>query len=130
MLAGGPREIKKCVRACVAPRATCAPATDGRLVRELRGPGRHRTPATLMTVPHHHARARLTLLALVLVVATVLAPTLARAQQVHVVRTGQSLARIAARYHVRVSDLAAANGLATSAALRPGQELRLSLIHI
>jgi uncharacterized protein YcbK (DUF882 family)/LysM repeat protein len=52
-----------------------------------------------------------------------LAPALGHAQRVHVVRSGQSLARIAARYQVRVSDLAAANGLATSASLRPGQEL-------
>lgn len=54
-----------------------------------------------------------------------LAPALASAQRVHVVRSGQSLARIAQRYQVRVSDLAAANGLATGAALRPGQELRV-----
>ncbi|MFN7696725.1 MAG: LysM peptidoglycan-binding domain-containing protein [Deltaproteobacteria bacterium] len=52
-----------------------------------------------------------------------LTPALGHAQRVHIVRSGQSLARIAARHRVRVSDLAAANGLATSASLRPGQEL-------
>jgi len=43
------------------------------------------------------------------------------AQTTHVVRPGQSLARIARRYHVAVSDLAAANGLASTASVRPGQ---------
>ena len=65
---------------------------------------------------------RVSIIAFVLAVIT-LAPALGHAQRVHVVRSGQSLARIAARYQVRVSDLAAANGLATSASLRPGQEL-------
>lgn len=50
-------------------------------------------------------------------------PGLVLAQRMHVVRSGQSLARIARRYDVRVSDLAAANGLRTDASLRPGQEL-------
>ena len=49
----------------------------------------------------------------------------AHAQATHVVRPGQSLARIARRYHVSVGDLAAANGLASSASVRPGQELRI-----
>ncbi len=49
----------------------------------------------------------------------------ASAQGTHVVRPGQSLARIARRYHVTVADLAAANGLSATAAVRPGQELRL-----
>jgi uncharacterized protein YcbK (DUF882 family) len=47
------------------------------------------------------------------------------AQQTHVVRSGQSLARIANRYDVRVSDLAAANELSMDAQVRPGQELRI-----
>ncbi len=47
------------------------------------------------------------------------------AQQTHVVRSGQSLARIARRYDVRVSDLAAANELSIEAQVRPGQELRI-----
>jgi uncharacterized protein YcbK (DUF882 family) len=47
------------------------------------------------------------------------------AQTTHVVRPGQSLARIARRYHVTVADLAAANGLSSTAAVRPGQELRI-----
>ncbi len=49
----------------------------------------------------------------------------AAAQATHVVRAGQSLARIARRYHVTVADLAAANQLSPSAAVRPGQELRI-----
>lgn len=46
-------------------------------------------------------------------------------QRMHTVRGGQSLARIAQRYGVRISDLAAVNGLATGAALRTGQELTI-----
>jgi uncharacterized protein YcbK (DUF882 family) len=49
----------------------------------------------------------------------------AEAQATYVVRPGQSLARIARRYHITVSDLAAANGLSSTAAVRPGQELRI-----
>ncbi|NOY94302.1 MAG: LysM peptidoglycan-binding domain-containing protein [Deltaproteobacteria bacterium] len=41
----------------------------------------------------------------------------------HTVRSGQSLARIARRYHVAVASLAAANGLRRNASLRPGQRL-------
>lgn len=59
-----------------------------------------------------------------LLAGTLLAGT-AQAQATHVVRPGQSLARIARRYHVSVADLAAANGLSSSAAVRPGQELRI-----
>ncbi len=49
----------------------------------------------------------------------------AHAQTMHTVRAGQSLARIARRYHVTVADLAAANGLSATASVRPGQELRI-----
>jgi uncharacterized protein YcbK (DUF882 family) len=49
----------------------------------------------------------------------------ASAQGSHVVREGQSLARIARRYHVSVQDLAAANGLAHDAHVHVGQELRI-----
>lgn len=49
----------------------------------------------------------------------------ARAQSEHTVRPGQSLARIARRYHVSVTSLAAANGLARDAQVRPGQLLRI-----
>lgn len=52
-------------------------------------------------------------------------PAITDAQQSHVVRSGQSLARIARRYDVRVSDLAAANELSIDAQVRPGQELRI-----
>lgn len=47
----------------------------------------------------------------------------ARAERSHTVRTGQNLAKIAARYQVSVRDLAAANGLSRGSALRPGQVL-------
>jgi uncharacterized protein YcbK (DUF882 family) len=67
-----------------------------------------------------HALAR----ALVVVLLLVGSAAVAEAQT-HVVRPGQSLARIAARYHVSVADLAAANGLSGTAAVRPGQELRI-----
>ncbi|GAB4197563.1 MAG: hypothetical protein OHK0013_05860 [Sandaracinaceae bacterium] len=63
------------------------------------------------------------LVALALLAASVFVALPVEAQRVHVVRSGQSLARIARRYDVRVSDLAAANGLETGASLRPGQEL-------
>lgn len=115
MLAGRPREIKK--------RARVVAVSAG---RELRRRCAHRTPATLMTGPSLTLwRLRAAVLVLLVMAAVALWPTVGRAQQVHVVRSGQSLARIAQRYRVRVSDLAAANGLATGAALRPGQELRV-----
>jgi LysM repeat protein len=57
--------------------------------------------------------------------AIVLLPVLAHAQAEHTVRGGQSLARIARRYNVSVSSLAAANGLARGAQIRPGMVLRL-----
>lgn len=49
----------------------------------------------------------------------------AAAQREHTVRSGQSLARIAARYEVSVENLAAANQLRRGAQLRPGQTLRI-----
>lgn len=52
-------------------------------------------------------------------------PGLVHAQSSHVVREGQSLARIARRYHVSVQDLAAANGLSHDAHVQVGQELRI-----
>lgn len=57
--------------------------------------------------------------------ALALAPASALAQAEHTVREGQSLARIARRYHVSVASLAGANGLARDANLRPGQVLRI-----
>lgn len=47
------------------------------------------------------------------------------AQREHTVRPGQSLARVASRYHVSVANLAAANGLSRNAQLRVGQVLRI-----
>lgn len=52
-------------------------------------------------------------------------PATASAQREHVVRPGQSLARIASRYEVSVDNLAAANQLRRNAQLRPGQTLRI-----
>ena len=49
----------------------------------------------------------------------------ALAQDEHTVRPGQSLARVARRYHVSVADLAGANRLSRQAQLRPGQVLRI-----
>lgn len=49
--------------------------------------------------------------------------TSAFADRQHVVRDGQSLARIAHRYSVQVGQLAAANGLERDAQVRPGQVL-------
>ena len=54
-----------------------------------------------------------------------LAPSPASAQQEHTVRSGQSLSRIASRYHVRVQDLAAANGMTVRSELREGQTLSI-----
>jgi uncharacterized protein YcbK (DUF882 family) len=54
-----------------------------------------------------------------------LAPPPAVADRTHTVRAGQSLARIARRYGIRVQDLAAANGIGTDAQVRPGQVLRI-----
>ncbi|MEM7607922.1 MAG: LysM peptidoglycan-binding domain-containing protein, partial [Myxococcota bacterium] len=50
---------------------------------------------------------------------------LASAQREHTVRSGQSLARIARRYGVRVHDLAAANNMRVTAELRLGQTLTI-----
>jgi LysM repeat protein len=49
----------------------------------------------------------------------------AEAQSLHTVRSGQTLASIARRHRVSVSDLAAANRMRPSELLRIGQELRV-----
>lgn len=48
-----------------------------------------------------------------------------QAERVHTVRSGQSLARIARRYRVSVTDLRYANRLRRNARLRPGQRLNI-----
>lgn len=58
-------------------------------------------------------------------VVSFLVPAMGAAQTEHRVTAGQSLARIAQRYRVRVNSLAAANGLTRNAAVRPGQILRI-----
>jgi uncharacterized protein YcbK (DUF882 family)/LysM repeat protein len=52
-----------------------------------------------------------------------LSPERASAQRQHTVRAGQSLSRIARRYHVDVLDLAAANRMRANEAIREGQVL-------
>ncbi len=51
------------------------------------------------------------------------AATIARAEKQHQVKSGQNLARIANKYGIRVSELAAANGLTRASMLREGQVL-------
>ena len=50
-------------------------------------------------------------------------PVAARAEREHTVSKGQTLSRIASRYGVSMAALAAANNMAQSSALRPGQVL-------
>ena len=50
-------------------------------------------------------------------------PAPSSAERTHTVRDGQTLAAIARRYGVSVSDLLAANGLRRDSMIRPGQEL-------
>lgn len=47
------------------------------------------------------------------------------AQRLHTVRRGDTLSKIARRYHVRVADLVAANRLGRNRVLRRGQELEI-----
>ncbi|MEM6958767.1 MAG: LysM peptidoglycan-binding domain-containing protein [Myxococcota bacterium] len=65
------------------------------------------------------------LLPLILLSLSAWMPNLASAQREHTVRSGQSLARIARRYGVRVHDLAAANNMRVTAELRLGQTLTI-----
>jgi uncharacterized protein YcbK (DUF882 family)/LysM repeat protein len=53
----------------------------------------------------------------------------AAAQREHVVRTGQTLASVARRYHVDVWDLALASGIQPSTVLRPGHSLTVPPAH-
>lgn len=53
----------------------------------------------------------------------------ASAQREHVVRSGQTMAAIARRYHVDVWDLALASGLRPTATLRVGQTLTVPSAH-
>src|SRR5262245_30152433 len=58
-----------------------------------------------------------------LFVAAISLPARAFAEREHTVSKGQTLARIAAKYGIAVSTLAAANGLTNAEHLRPGQVL-------
>src|SRR5512141_2501887 len=64
---------------------------------------------------------------LVLAVLLGLLTTAARAEEAerHTVAPGQTLGRIAKRYHVSVDALCAANGISRGASLQPGQELTI-----
>jgi len=68
-------------------------------------------------VPLRHLTAALVLLGTLVLAAPV------SAQREHVVRSGQTMAAIARRYHVDVWDLALASGLRPTATLRVGQTL-------
>lgn len=59
------------------------------------------------------------------VAASTFAPASAKAQRLHIVRRGQSWARIAKRHRVSVWNLALANGARPSERLRPGRALRV-----
>lgn len=82
-----------------------------------------------MTEPRTRTLARRPAALVAAVATAVLAasviPAGARADGRHVVHAGQSLARIAERHDVSVGQLAAANGLARTSALRAGQVLRV-----
>lgn len=67
--------------------------------------------------------ARAAVLALAL--QSLLPPGAARADRLHTVRQGQTLSRIAKRYHIAVWDLAMANGITPRKPLRAGQELQV-----
>lgn len=67
--------------------------------------------------------ARLALLLLLATLGTFSVPHWADAQDVHVVREGETLSGIARRYHVTSAELARLNRLAPGAPLRIGQEL-------
>jgi uncharacterized protein YcbK (DUF882 family) len=62
---------------------------------------------------------------ILLVLASLLGVTAPAAAQEHRVRPGQTLAEIARRYNVAVSNLAGANGLRLTSSLRAGQTLRV-----
>lgn len=69
------------------------------------------------------------LTAALLLFGTWVLPASASAQREHVVRSGQTMAAIARRYHVDVWDLALASGLRPSATLRVGQTLTVPAAH-
>jgi uncharacterized protein YcbK (DUF882 family) len=70
-----------------------------------------------------HDRLTALVLASFAAIATVGAGAPALAQQVHEVRSGQTLSHIANKYHVSVATLLAANGLSNADRLKPGQLL-------
>lgn len=73
---------------------------------------------------HTHLARRIALVALALVISSAF-PDRAAAGREHRVREGQTLSAIARRYDVRVSSLAAANGLRAASTLRVGQVLAI-----
>lgn len=87
-----------------------------------------RTVAIAVVVNEHFSQSK-SLLAIATLVAlsivTTFLPAVALAEREHTVQGGQTLARIARRYHVEVADLAAANDLTRASMLREGQVLRI-----
>lgn len=69
------------------------------------------------------------LAALGLVLASIAMASPAAAQREHIVRTGQTLAAVARRYHVDVWDLAMASGIQPTSTLRPGHTLTVPSPH-
>jgi LysM repeat protein len=76
-------------------------------------------------VPFPLKQARGALVVAILWASVSLPAGVVSAQREHRVREGQTLSAIAQRYDVRVTSLAAANGLAASSMLRVGQVLRI-----
>ena len=68
---------------------------------------------------------RICVFSLLLVLTSLAIPSNGAAQREHTVRSGQSLARVARRYGVRVHDLAAANNMRVTTELSVGQTLTI-----
>jgi lipoprotein-anchoring transpeptidase ErfK/SrfK len=68
-------------------------------------------------------KARLSVLIIALLVAALLLPMTAYAQQVHVVRRGETLSAIAARYGTSIGAIAQANGIRNTNYIWAGQRL-------
>ncbi|MFT5358666.1 MAG: spore germination protein, partial [Polyangiales bacterium] len=81
--------------------------------------------APLRLPPILAAVLRLCVFGLILILTSLSIPSSAVAQREHTVRSGQSLARVARRYGVRVHDLAAANNMRVTTELRLGQTLTI-----
>ena len=99
-------------------RAICREENDGVKRRAVCSLPSH--PSARRRVPFYVAA-----LAALMAFATLVTSPTADAQRQHRVRSGQTLARIARRYRVSVSNLAGANQLRSTARLREGQILTI-----